>query len=630
MLDIFALFFLLLFTTLIHLLYGDIFTLEKPSGFRFSLFGSFAFFLLFYIVVWIQIGPNLIYQCQQPVFFFGARFFRPFLEYPGGLVEYAGAFLSQFFVHNWAGALIITFLAFILYAETRLILRFFHPSHTSRFYDFLPSLLLFSVHGRYFHPLAVSLAFIFTIGVFILYLRLSGLRPWLRFIIFSILCIIVYYHAGGHFLLFATLCALYEILKMRQFVLGITVILLTPILSTVAYRSLFVISRQDAFARLLPFEHNYPFAPGPYLLYGFFPFLILVIFLSRFQAWRKISSFLAGVYAGIKPSWIKRSIQWLVLALIAVLILLLSVDNRRKTTLKISHYAYEKDWQHVLDVAADQNPTYILAQYHVNRALYHTGRLSSDLFSYPQDWGVNGLILPLAFNTAPLEKSDIFLELGHINEALRWSHEALTIKGDTPRALQRLVIVNLLKNEIPAVQKYLNVLKKTFYRKWAENMEKLITSGTLSEKDPWFRFLKSQVNQTDFFIRADKPLNDIETIFKGNPSNKMAFEYLMAGYLLTGQISEIKKQMNRFSDFGYTTLPRPYEEALFVYMMQKDPEALKSSIKQFSRQTVIRFKGFSNLMTSQGQNMTRIQNQLKHQYGDTFWYYMVSKKITLQ
>ncbi|MCC7262598.1 MAG: hypothetical protein IT369_08775, partial [Candidatus Latescibacteria bacterium] len=66
------------------------------------------FFAVYYLYIYLQVDPRLLYQAQEPVFFQGWPFCREFLGYPGGVVEYLAALLSQFFCFPWAGALVIT------------------------------------------------------------------------------------------------------------------------------------------------------------------------------------------------------------------------------------------------------------------------------------------------------------------------------------------------------------------------------------------------------------------------------------------------------------------------------------------------------------------------------------------
>ena len=63
---------------------------------------SFIFFILFYLYLWLDVDPRLIYHGggvieDFPVFFRGWAFFQEFISYPGGPVEYLSAFLFQFF-----------------------------------------------------------------------------------------------------------------------------------------------------------------------------------------------------------------------------------------------------------------------------------------------------------------------------------------------------------------------------------------------------------------------------------------------------------------------------------------------------------------------------------------------------
>ena len=278
-----------------------------------------------------------------------------------------------------------------------------------------------------------------------------------------------------------------------------------------------------------------------------------------------------------------------------------------------------------------KSSTHILAQYHINRALYHTGRLPISMLDYPQDWGINGLILPLTFITAPLQKSDVYFELGHMNEAHRWAHESLTILGDTPWTLQQLALINIFKGEPKTAHKYFELLKKNpLFKKWAQQHEDYISNEVLLMEDERLRQIRTWVNHTDFISRADAPLEDLEFLLENNPSNKMAFEYLMAGYLLTGQISKLGKQMYRLKDFGYPGIPRLYEEALFLNLIRTNPETLKEKAHQFHRETLIRFQGFQKILAGSKQDRKAALEKLKQLYGNSYWYYVLRKNLKLQ
>ena len=69
---------------------------------------SLLFFIFFYLYLWLGVDLHLIYHgggviTNFPPFYKDWAFFREFVTYPGGLVEYISAFLSQFLYYPCAG-----------------------------------------------------------------------------------------------------------------------------------------------------------------------------------------------------------------------------------------------------------------------------------------------------------------------------------------------------------------------------------------------------------------------------------------------------------------------------------------------------------------------------------------------
>ena len=55
-------------------------------------------------------------------------------------------------------------------------------------------------------------------------------------------------------------------------------------------------------------------------------------------------------------------------------------------------------------------------------------------------------------------------------------------------------------------------------------------------------------------------------LLEKNGQNRMAFEYLMAWYLLNKQLPKFRKQAERLSNMGYKELPCHFEEAILLYV----------------------------------------------------------------
>ena len=57
----------------------------------------------------------------------------------------------------------------------------------------------------------------------------------------------------------------------------------------------------------------------------------------------------------------------------------------------------------------------------------------------------------------------------------------------------------------------------------------------------------------------------LRALLESNRHNRMAFEYLMAWYLLHRQLGGVVKWVERLGDFDYSEVPRLYQEALLIY-----------------------------------------------------------------
>ncbi|HVV70859.1 MAG TPA: DUF6057 family protein, partial [Verrucomicrobiae bacterium] len=81
-----------------------------------------ASFLFFFLYVWLRVDPAIEYGHSGPVFLLTRSFFRPYLLYPGGLLDYASAFLGQLNYFGWLGALAYTLVAVLIFLAARWVL----------------------------------------------------------------------------------------------------------------------------------------------------------------------------------------------------------------------------------------------------------------------------------------------------------------------------------------------------------------------------------------------------------------------------------------------------------------------------------------------------------------------------
>ena len=78
-------------------------------------------------------------------------------------------------------------------------------------------------------------------------------------------------------------------------------------------------------------------------------------------------------------------------------------------------------------------------------------------------------------------------------------------------------------------------LQKTlFYREWANETLPLLGDEKAIAKHPEYGHLRQMAYNDNFFFSDQTTAEMLESLFFGNTDNRLAFEYLKAYYILTG------------------------------------------------------------------------------------------------
>ncbi|MBC8181395.1 hypothetical protein H8E88_09740 [candidate division KSB1 bacterium] len=583
-----------------------------------------VFFLLFYLYVWLWINPALYYQWQQPVFFFDVTFFKEFLIYPGGLLEYFSAFLSQFYYYPWAGALIITLILWLTGWATRIFIKSKSSIDKSRLLHLFPAVLLLVMHNQYKHLLATSVGLLFLLIFLNIYVRIAAHKTIFRLAVYLLLSVILYYAAAGTFLLFAVLCGLFELLLKKKVLPGLFCLLSAIILPYIASVYVFVVSMKKGYFFLLPFSLAYKPMITPYLLYLFFPATILMMklkknFKSTGAKKSKKKSYLS--FFTIEKPGLKFIVQTLVVFFTICVLVFLSFDRDRKTIIQVDYYAQNEMWQQVLQLAEQSKTEHWLISFHTNRALYHTGQFLDNMFSYSQIFGIDGLLLSNeAVLYFPLQNSKLFFELGYINEAEHWAHEALSLRGETALNFQQLALVNTMKGKKKIAYNCLAKLNQTlFFEDWIEECKGYLYNPRSIVNDRKLRRILSMRSRQDILAYPGIAQPDLRSILKSSRRNKMAFEYLVASSLLKIDFKSLVNNIKLLKNFKYDKIPQHYEEALLLFQTKNKLDLKDLNISQY---TFRRFNEFSQLLTRFQGNTKLTYEELEKNFGNTYWFYV--------
>jgi hypothetical protein len=258
-------------------------------------------------------------------------------------------------------------------------------------------------------------------------------------------------------------------------------------------------------------------------------------------------------------------------------------------------------------------------------ALASSGRLQWEMFHYPQLASSDALLLRnTAYDTSPLVadwRSDLYLELGRVNDSLRWAHEALAMEGETPRVLERLTQTYILNGNPTTARTFARALEKVpFQSARARRYIAAFDRDPGMRSDPLVSRIRPLMLRKDYV--GDWTTEQIlQQCLEANPSNRMAFEYLLAHYLLSSDMKGLAGLAPRLKDF-YRDLPTHVEEALlgFKNVNGSLPPGIDGSAIRGETET--RFQGFLAIWTERQYGPPEeAWKALAPEYGATWWFF---------
>lgn len=626
------------------------------------------FFGALFVYLWLAVDVRLIYAVATitnfPVFYKGWTFFLQTVAHPGGLVDYGSAFFSHLFSLAWAGAAVVTLQAWGLCAGTGYVLSSTRTPG-ARWLRFVPPTLVLATYVPYTYHFPATTAVLVSLLLSCLYIWMVSIvgagpqgRPWrtrnasFRLAVFSGLSILAYAACGGAFWLFAAVCVLYESLAERRWYLAGAFALVAAGVSYVEGMLLFRVSALDAYTYLLPVSWEIKGWPtrqrmiaAVYALLLFVPVTIILWHLLLMPLYKvallrsrshdpsatptkgrkgrgRRKRRLAAVGRLAAAPWLRYTAGALAVMATAGVCVFALRDDDRKAWLRVHYYACHEMWPEVLETARRHPTTHLPTAHAVDRALYHTGRLGDDLFTYYQH--PDALLITGQDHFLPYwHKFDVLTDLGLMNLADRNLTECLETFGEHPLILKRLALVNLAKARVGAARICFGALAKTLFgADWARDGIARLPSDPGLTGDARVRHLRSVRLGRDYtagFFSREKML---KALLESNRHNRMAFEYLMSWYLLTRQLEKFIENVERLKDFDYKELPRLYQEAMLVYAYgTKQPLPLAGhSLDPENRR---RIEDFSRIFNRYGRDKRAAFGELAGRYGDSYFFYHI-------
>jgi hypothetical protein len=519
-----------------------------------------------------------------------------------------------------------------------------HPRST--ILSYFPAIMIILTYNQYGHPLAACLACSVGLLFSFIFEKVPLRRRPVRMVVFCLMAAICYCLAGaGGVLVFSLMTTVYLLFLRRDWLSAVLTLPAAAAIIRALAEYVFYMSPKQAFLTLTPFSRSMTEGMETFsgisilMLYVFVPVTVSLIYLwrilfrkasdSRTVDSKETKSKKARAVGGLRgaiPAYFRKIVVPITPIAVLVVGLYFSYDKVHRQIVLMNCLSRQGRWPEVLDLGnhLPKNIYNINCNHDINRALYHAGRLPYDMLYFPQN--------PHAFllthekeesSMTQLKMCDTFIELGNVDYAEKLASEFLVDKGEAGVILEKLAWINIIKEQESTARIYLNALKKDLiYRHKADSMLSSIESGFEPDQAAYIRRINSYIRSNGNARLYKESIEEMLTgLLEHNPGNKMAFEYLMACYLLAGQLEKIAENIGRLNKLGYQDVPTLYEEAMLIYYGSRGQ---KLNLKELNikRETIERYKRFVQLCNSmQTQSQQVVLQHLIGEFGTSYFFY---------
>ncbi len=599
---------------------------------------AILFFASCFLFTLLYLDPRLMFifngmNKYSYVFEFSREYAGAIAFVPGGFAKLAATLIVEASEHGWLGAVLLTLVAGGLTLGTAAFVTTVRRKPLFVLH-YVPAILFLAVLSRYsMQYLPGILSIVGSIILAHVYQCTCGESATRRCALFSLLFLVSYYLFSFTAVLFGVLVIVHEFLVRKNRM--VSILCTAAVLAVVLFLSrllVFPFDRVFNYASIVDFKQLLPY------LFLAAPLSALLAGLGIFSA--------DGVRISGKKSEHGRVAKLLGVAREIVVVLALAAtmlwatrDWTTKTLRELGSALYDDRnavWNDVLQKEHSflfknspnwQSPTTLLTAHALYRALYHTGRLGTNMFDFPQIADPEPLLLwnSSSSNYVPawamaLESA---MDLGALNFAEKTAGEAMENMGPLPFLLFRRTLIQAAKGNDECAHVYLNKLKRMpGYGLLARRFGRGAGTADLSADTGVVR-LRSCMDTADYVFSRVNEETVLLNLLKSNPRNRMAFEYLMAYYLLSRRPDMVARNLYRLDDFGYTKIPVLYEEALEIYREKDTVADIVLPKLTPSPLTAVRSERFLQLMRLYETGAPGSQAALIAEFGASYFFFFI-------
>lgn len=578
---------------------------RHPIQSVFLKYGYVAFFLYIAIFLCFFYNYHLLYTEQLQIFQFTNFYLLTLIERPGGLANYIGSFITQFYIFNHAAGLIISSLLFLLFFLQKKIEIAWHIKNGTVF-----SLILPALFTLFFMDINAQAGGLLATIIAMLFVWLTTLLPdkWYKYLITLFFIPILYAITGGGLITYTLLLLAGHLLQEKKNIPYISVLLLFSLVLPLVVRQYFI---------PLPWNHTWigtAFYKGntiPDLLWWllFTPAILILLTKST-----------GKLLSGIKYPEKTGSLLFIGIFIGTIVALQYNKNQREETIYRLDHLLKKQDWQQIVQIAEKQpfhNQVFVS---YVNIALLNQGLLPDKMMNFSQRPEVNEFWTSSYLPMFLTGESYYHLDMYNAARAYLFMANTQSPLSASPFIYLRLAELETVRGNAKAGMKYVQVLKQTlFYREQAEKMEQAIQGSNYRQE------IQSKIDrytENDSFL-AKEMLYNVTCKHKEDPYNRKVLDFLLAKYILA---NDYKNFLHCIAGLPYSIgndIPRLYQEFLLMYAYMLGDNTL---IKKWGIQQAVVTDFYKYLQINQsGQSEQKIKEELKKTFGHSYWFYMQHK-----
>ena len=576
--------------------YGKIKMINKSKVSDAILNGSVLAFIAFTVYI-LYINQEVFYTAHdRSEFMFGAPFFHTLLSKPFGLMRYAGAWLTQLFCHPGIGTgvmMVVWILIFCVGAKA------FRLKGSSTALMLLPvaCLLTSVVDLGYWICISTIRGYWFSqsVGYLIMLVLLWVARrtPRKWHLAWYLLGVCIYPVLGWFALLFVLCLVLFEKPSWRE-VLGIFLLLFTAsIWHTQLYSNL---KFDDVMLAGLPRF----ITPSDMSEHLSIPFWVL------------------AAISVLIPLCSRYLTRWFVPVLCAAAGIVFTssqmyYDQNYINEMRMIRYAEDDNWKGVLRLAEENKKPTNTMVFLKNIALMNEGGLLDRSFKLCNDAADINNPDTLHVTLLDIASPMVYYNYGMMNEAIRLNFENAIQAGFSPFYLKMLARCALAVGDKKLVERYTTILHhQPFYGDW----QPAPVTEKIKELQKCYSDELTGVENSDSYL-----VNGISLWYESD--SKVASEQALLYAMLRCDSRRFWPSLRNYVKLHLNEQFPLHAMEAYILFMDKAPEE-KRMMLPVEQSVYERYKQFWEALEEKakpGMTLEKAGNDLREEYGDTYWWY---------